>query len=116
MNDLHHKLEQLSELEPVSVEQFSPSDPKEKYQFLQALKSSGFPFTTAYSHGNNVTSISFGGLSPLLNHSFQIGQSVIESMKKSFQAMRRELFSLFGKLVASVKPAVMSAQCICSCI
>lgn len=116
LKELLSKLEQLPDLESVSVEQFSPSSAKEKYQYLQTLKSHGLPFPTAlltYSHGNNIGSFNFiWRVKSTSESTFSDCQSVIESVKKNIptyhtRAMRRELFSLFGRLTSSVKPAVM---------
>ena len=62
LQELLSNLGQLSDLESVSIEQFSPSSAKEKYQYLQTLKSNGLPFPTAllmYSHGNNIGNLNF---------------------------------------------------------
>ena len=116
LQQLLSNLEQLPDLESVSVEQFSPNSAKEKYQYLQTLKSNGLPFPTAlltYSHGNNIGSLNFiWRVQSCSESTFSDCQLVIESVKKNIptyhtRAMRRELFSLFGRLTSSVKPAVM---------
>ena len=116
LQDLLRDLEQLPDLVSVSVEQFSPSSAKEKYQYLQTLKFNGLTFPTAlltYSHGNNIGSLNFiWRVQSSSESSFSDCQSVIENVKKNIptyhtRAMRRELFSLFGRLTSSVKPAVM---------
>lgn len=116
LKDLHDHLDQLSELVSVPVEQFSPSDPKEKYQYLQTLKSNGFPFPTSlltYSHGNNVGNLNFvWRVHAISESSFSECQPVVEAIKKNIptyhtRAMRKEISGLFGKLTSSVKPAVI---------
>ena len=116
LKDLHMNLEQLPELEYVSIEQFSPTNSKERYQYLQALKSSGFPFPSAlltYAHGNNVGNLNFiWRVQSTSEESYSDCQSVIEKVKKNIptyhtRAMRKELFTLFGRLTSSVKPAVI---------
>ena len=116
LKDLHDHLDQLQELVSVSIEQFSPGDSKRRYQYLQTLKSSGFPFPTAlltYSHGNNVGNFNFiWRVQAVSEASFSDSQSVIEAIKKSIptyhtRAMRKEISSLFGRLTSSVKPAAI---------
>ena len=116
IKELCQKLEHLPNLESISVEQFAPSNAKEKYQYLQTLKSNGLPFPTAlltYAHGNNVGNFNFiWKVQSTSESSFSECQSVIETVKKNIpiyhtRAMRKELFSLFGRLTSSVKPAVM---------
>lgn len=116
IKELHHNLEQLPYLEHVSIEQFSPRNAKDRYQYLQTLKSDGLPFPTAlltYSHGNNVGNLNFvWKVQSTSESSFSDCQPVIENVKRNIpiyhtRAMRREIFSLFGRLTSSVKPAVM---------
>lgn len=86
LNELYSHLKQLPDLESVSVEQFSPSNAKEKYQYLQTSKSKGFPFPTAlltYAHGNNVGNFNFiWRVQSTSERSFSDCQSVIENVKK----------------------------------
>lgn len=116
LNNLHGCLENLPEFEFVSVEEFSPGDPKKKYQYLQTLKTKGFPFPSAlltYSHGNNVGNLNFIWRVPSTSEtSFSDSQSIIESVKKKIpiyhtRAMRKSFASLFGRLSTPVKPAVL---------
>ena len=116
LKKLHNHLKSQPELVPVSVEEYSPSDPKEKYTYFKTLKSSGLQFPTAlltYTHGNNVGNLNFvWKVQSISDLSFSQCQPVIENIKKDIpkfhtRAMRREVFSLFGRLTSSVKPAIM---------
>ena len=116
LEELHHKLQHIPNLEPVLIEKFSPSNAKEKYQYLQSLKSDCLPYPTAlltYAHGNNIGNLNFiWKVASITESSFSDCQPVIESVKKDIpiyhtRAMRKEVFSLFGRLTSSVKPAVL---------
>lgn len=56
---LQQQLEEKEKYHHVSVEEFAPTEYQTKYNFIQAMKKSGFPFPAAlvtHTHGNNVGS------------------------------------------------------------
>lgn len=81
---------------------------------MQTVKETGFPFPTAlltYTHGNNVGSLHFvWKVESYSDTSFSDSQPVIEKLKEDIpvyhtRMMRKEMFKVFGRLSASVKPS-----------
>ena len=98
----------------VSVEEFSPTECRAKYNFLQIMKRVGITFPTAlltYTHGNNVGSLHFvWRVETFGDGAFSDSQPVIELIKKDIpvyhtRMMRKEMFKVFGRLTSSLKPA-----------
>ena len=92
------------------------TDYRAKYNFLQFLKKTGFPFPAAllsYSHGNNVSGLHFVWKVTCADEScFTDSQKVIDAIKPTLQQyhtrfMRKEMFQSFGCLTSSLKPAAL---------
>lgn len=110
---LHHELEEVPSYHHVSVEGFSPTEYRAKYNFLQSMKRVGFPFPVAlltYTHGNNVGSLHFiWKVESYGDSAFTESQPIIETVKKDIpvyhtRMMRKEMFNVFGRLTSSLKP------------
>lgn len=111
---LQHKFDEVPSYYHVSVEGFSPTEYRPKYNFLQTMKRVAFPFPVAlltYTHGNNVGSLHFiWRVESYGDTAFSDSQPIIETVKKDIpvyhtRIMRNKMFTLFGRLTSSLKPA-----------
>lgn len=103
--------------EYIILENIIPTNPSEKYEYLQTLKKSGLPMEVllmTYSHGNNVGNLHFlwkvSGSSS--TEYMSRSQSTIEKAKEEIpvyhtRAMRRALFEKFGRIAPTMKPAIL---------
>ena len=108
------KLEGMPDYQHIAVEDYCPADFRVKYRFVQKIKTTGFPFHTAllsYTHGNNIGNLHFlWKVECSSDVSFSQCQPVIEIIKKDIpvyhtRTMRKEMFSVFGRLTPNLKPA-----------
>ena len=116
LNELCKKLEQCSDYECVSVEDFSPLGSSAKYSYMKCVKNHGFAFPVVlvtYAHGNNVGNMNFVWKVPSCDESaFSDSQSVILKLQEKIpvfhtRAMRKQMFQRLGRLMPSVKPAIL---------
>lgn len=103
--------------ESISVEDSCPSDPSKKYHYITSLKQ-GLSMSTgllSYSHGNNVGTLHFiWRLLDDLSVDDALSQSLkcIEEAKQLIpiyhtRAMKRVLFSKFGRITTGIKPVIL---------
>ena len=116
LNELSVKLQECAYYEYLAVEDFSPSHSVSKYNYIQCMKNHGFHFPAVlvtYAHGNNVGNLNFVWKVPSCDESaFSVSQSVILSLQEKIpmfhtRAMRKAMFQRFGRLMPSVKAAVL---------
>ena len=116
LNELSMKLQECADYEYLAVEDFSPNSSISKYQYTQCMKNHGFPFPAVlvtYAHGNNLGNLNFVWKVPSCDESaFSASQSVILKLQEKIptfhtRAMRKQMFERFGRLMPSVKPAVL---------
>ena len=116
--ELNQHMERSQPYEHAFLNQFTPDDPRRRYDYLQSLERSGckFPIViVTHSSGNNAGNIHFVWRVPsteALETTMDRSQAIIEEIKPSFpvyhtRAMRTEMFSKFGLVAPGVKPAVL---------
>lgn len=113
--ELEKKLEEKELFEHILVEDTCPNEPRRKYEFIQMLMSSGIAVETAlltYSHGNNIGNLHF--IWKVSGDDLTHSQRTIEKVKEEIpvfhtRAMRKALFSKFGRVTPSIKPAILRA-------
>ncbi len=120
LEDLFNYLNVQPELESVSVDEYSPGDPKGKYRYIQTLDLHFLLLFLLTRMGIILETLESA------ESSFSDSQSVIESLKKNIpifhtRTMRKEAFSLFGRLTSSLKPSAMryiyrSITGVCVCV
>ena len=110
--DLVSKLNAASDFEYISVDEFCQLDARKRYEYIQTIKQ-GLPFKTILftnKHGNNIGNLNFVWKIP--EQSLADNQKVIEQVKSKIpryhtRMMKKYMFQRFGRLMPSVKPAVM---------
>jgi len=110
--DLVSKLDVASDFEYISVDEFCHIDARKRYEYIQTIKQ-GLPFKTilfTYKHGNNIGNLNFVWKIP--EQSLADSLKVIEQVKSKIpryhtRMMKKYMFQRFGRLMPSVKPAVM---------
>ena len=116
LNELLVKLQECAYYEYLAVEDFSPSHSVSKHNYTQCMKNYGVHFPAVlvtYAHGNNIGNMNFVWKVPSCDKSaFSVSQSVILSLQEKIpmfhtRAMRKAMSERFGRLMPSVKPAVL---------
>lgn len=117
-DQLNDTLEMVPHYQPKLLNDYCPDDPRRRYDFLQSLKSTGLQFPIlilTHSTGNNVGNMHFVWRVPLtekIEDTFDKCQAVIESLKPELpkfhtRTMRKAMFTKFGRVAPSIKPAVL---------
>ena len=116
--ELNQHMKRSQPYEHAFLNQFTPDDPRRRYDYLQSLERSGWKFPiviVTHSSGNNAGNIHFVwhvSSTEALEAKMDRSQAIIEEIKPSFpiyhtRAMRTEMFSKFGLVAPGVKPAVL---------
>ena len=104
--ELESLLHEKDNFQHIVVEDVCPTDPRRKYDYLQALKSSGLAVQVAmltYRHGNNIGNTNCIWKVPEQGpDSFSQSQQTIENIKEQIpsfhtRAMRQSLMQKYGK-------------------
>ena len=117
-NELNQHLQTRQTYEHVFLNQFTPDDPRKRYDYLQSLERSGCKFPVVivtHSSGNNAGNVHFAwrvSSTEPLEAIMDRSQKVIKEIKPRFpvfhtRAMRTEMFTKFGLVSPNVKPAVL---------
>jgi len=106
-----------SPYEPIHLNNHSPADARHRYNFLQVLKGGlSMPVVhLSYKTGNNIGDVHYiwhGNTHDtdvtLLEHSLTIVETLQTPFPKySTRAMRRAMFTKFGRVSSGIKPAVL---------
>ena len=100
------------------MEDVCPSEPQRKFRYIQTLNTVGLSINTAmltYAHGNSVGNMHFiWKVAGSTDGDFSQSQQVIEKAKEEIpvfhtRAMRRALFTKFGRVSPGMKPAILRA-------
>ena len=114
--ELESLLHEKDSFQFIVVEDVCPTDPRRKYDYLQALKSGGLAVKAAmltYRHGNNIGNTNCIWKVPEQDpDSFSQSQQTIEIVKKQIptfhtRTMRRSLMQKYGRVAPNIKPAVL---------
>ena len=111
-------LKGMGEYQHVFLNDLRPGDPKKRYNFMQSLLRTGVrspSVVCAHSTGNNAVNMHFAWQVPSKDETEKVFgecQHVIERIRPSFptfhtRAMRKALFSKFGRISPSIKPSVL---------
>ncbi len=119
------KLEQLSsclgdksEYEYVSLCDFLPDSARARYDYVKAIEKNGLPYPIMFfthSSGNNIGNLHFVWKLPTdksIASTFEESVTTVEAIKHILpqyhtRAMRREIFTKFGRISSKVKPAAL---------
>ena len=107
-----------SEYEFVSLCDFLPDASRACYEYIQTLESNGLPYPImllTHSSGNNIGNLHFVWKLPAgksIEATFEESVRTVEDIKQILpryhtRAMRREMFTKFGRISPSVKPAAL---------
>ena len=118
LKNLDTKLCTMGDYEYLFLNDFLDTDSKKRYDYLQLLGNNGLHYPIVmctYSPGNNKGNLHFIWRVPNVEKTedaFGSSQPVIESIRPNFpvfhtRAMRKELYSKFGRVAPSVKPSVL---------
>ena len=116
--ELSTTLEAAEPYQHVFLNDLCPGDPRRRYEFIQSLERTGVESSVVvctHSSGNNTGNMHFVWRVPKdeeIERVFIRSQSVIESIRPQFpifhtRTMREAMFSKFGRIASSVKPAVL---------
>ena len=108
----------MQEYEYAFLNDLLPDEPRKRYNFLQSLLRTGIQspiVVCTHSPGNNAGNLHFVWRVPKEDHIekiFSQSQHVIETVRLQFpvfhiRAMRKTMFSKFGRIAPSVKPSVL---------
>ena len=116
--ELSSTLEAVQPYEHVFLNELCPGDPRKRYEFIQSLQRTGIESSVVlctHSSGTNTGNMHFIWRVPKdeeIKRVFTRSQSVIECIRPQFpvfhtRTMRKTMFSKFGRIAPSVKPAVL---------
>ena len=111
-------LQEREDGEYLALNEFTPDQPQQTYEFIQCLERNGLPvpiMLLTYSSGNNAGNSHFVWKLPPnkpLEETFQDSARVIEKIKPLLpqyhtRTMRCAMFHKFGRVSPNVKPAVL---------